>query len=196
MAAVVPSLSDRELADAVIADGAEWAFRELYNRHTPRVFQLILRLLSGRPSDAEDVLQEVWLHAVRGLPRFRWEAAFRTWLTSIAIAQTQEWWRRRGVRVFEALDDDVAAAKDAAPADRMDLESAIAALPTGYRTILVLHDVEGFTHDEIATRLGIAIGTSKSQLFAARRALRARLTPANATTMAGERTCEPYLKTT
>jgi RNA polymerase sigma-70 factor (ECF subfamily) len=178
MAADPLSPDDRELVDAIIRAGDEAAFRTLYRRYTPRLFQLILRLLGPRRADAEDVLQDVWIHAVRGLPGFRWDAALSTWLTAIAITQTREWWRRRGTQLFEPIEDGHALALAAQPGDRIDLDTAIAQLPDGYRAVLVLHDIEGFTHEEIADRLGVSIGTSKSQLFAARRAMRGKLAPA------------------
>jgi RNA polymerase sigma-70 factor (ECF subfamily) len=192
------SLTDRDLADAVVAGGAEWAFRELYARHTPRVFQLIRRMIGGERADAEDILQDVWIQAVRALPQFRWEATFSTWLTGIAINQTRTWWRRRGARPFDPVDERALVARDLPLGQRIDLEAALAQLPDGRRTVLVLHDIEGLTHEEIAERLGVAVGTSKSQLFAARRAMRAHLEPVATRSAAasGERRCEVFPKTT
>ena len=191
------SPTDRHLADTVIATGAEWAFRELYRRHTPRLFLLVLRLVGGARADAEDILQDVWMNAVGALPRFRWEAAFDTWLTGIAINQTRTFWRRKGTRIFDPIEDHPMTARPVPVGDRLDLETAVARLPDGYRAVLVLHDIEGLTHEEITERLGIAIGTSKSQLFAARRSMRAMLTPRDATTpVEGEPRCEPCLRTT
>jgi RNA polymerase sigma-70 factor (ECF subfamily) len=190
------SLTDRELADAVVAGGAEWAFRELYRRHSPRLFQLVLRLVGGARADAEDIVQDAWIHAVSALSRFRWEAAFETWLTGIAINQTRSFWRRKGTRLFDPIADDSLVARAAEVGDRLDLDAAIARLPHGYRVVLVLHDVEGWTHEEIGARLGIAIGTSKSQLFAARRAMRTHLAPRDAgAAIEEEPPCEPCLKT-
>jgi RNA polymerase sigma-70 factor (ECF subfamily) len=191
------ALTDRELADAVVSGGAEWAFRELYRRHSPRLFQLVLRLVGGARPDAEDIVQDAWINAVGALPRFRWEAAFETWLTGIAINQARSFWRRKGTRLFDPIADDAVVAKAVAVGDKLDLDAAIARLPHGYRAVLVLHDVEGLTHEEIGARLGIAAGTSKSQLFAARRAMRAHLSPKDdASEIEGERRCEPILKTT
>jgi RNA polymerase sigma-70 factor (ECF subfamily) len=168
--------SDRVLAELVLA-GEEEAFRRLYRRHTPRLFMLVLRLLGGERSDAEDVVQDTWLRAVEQLQRFRWEASFGSWLVAIGINVARESLRRRGRR----KEVDLEPALEPAPADpperveAVDLERAMAALPEGYRTVLVLHDVEGYTHEEIGARLGVTAGTSKSQLFHARRALRAAL---------------------
>ena len=153
--------------------GEEAAFRELYRLHTPRLFAVALRLLSRR-ADAEDAVQEAWLRAVRGVGGFRGESAFATWLTGIVIRCSLEGLRKRG----PAHPGGAEASINPAPHLTLDLERAVAALPDGYRAVLILHDVEGLTHDEIAGLLEIEPGTSKSQLFHARRALRARLRPA------------------
>ena len=155
--------------------GDEAAFRELYRLHTPRLFAVALRLLSRR-ADAEDAVQEGWLRAVRGLAGFRGESAFATWLTGIVIRCALEALRKRG----PAYSGSAEATVNHAPHLALDLERAIAALPDGYRTVLMLHDVEGLTHDEIAGLLEIEPGTSKSQLFHARRALRDHLRPLSA----------------
>jgi RNA polymerase sigma-70 factor (ECF subfamily) len=152
--------------------GDEAAFRELYRRHTPRVFAIALRLLSRR-ADAEDAVQEAWLRAVRGLDTFRGDSAFATWLTGIAIRCSLESLRKRGPLGRLVSEQTV----EPRPHETIDLEQAIAALPDGYRAVLLLHDVEGHTHEEVAALLDIEPGTSKSQLFHARRALRERLRP-------------------
>ncbi len=173
----LPAVPDRVLAAQVLA-GDEGAFRQLYRRHTPRLHQLALRLLGGVEADAEDVVQETWIKAVEKLETFRWESALGTWLHAIAVNVSREAARRRGRRQETELPEQEPPAP--APLERvevMDLERAIAELPEGYRAVLVLHDVEGFTHEEIGARLGIAAGTAKSQLFWARRAIRAQLAP-------------------
>lgn len=166
---------DRELAERVQRGGDEEAFRALYRRHTPYLYQFVLRLLDGREAEAEDVIQDTWLRAVAALSGFRWESALRTWLTGIALNRAREILRKRG-RWPGALPNTV---PDPGPPprvpDRIDLERAISALPPGYRAVLVLHDVEGFTHREISERLEIAVGTSRSQLHHARRAVRQAL---------------------
>jgi RNA polymerase sigma-70 factor (ECF subfamily) len=172
----LPSADDRSLADAVAGAGDERAFRELYRRHTPALYQLVLRMLGGVASDAEDVVQETWIRAVRQLSKFRWESSLRTWVTAIGLNLAREVLRKRARARTEELDDHLAlSARPVRDADRIDLERAIARLPNGYRAVLVLHDVEGFTHEEISRQLGIAVGTSKSQLFDARRAVRSLL---------------------
>jgi len=167
--------SDRSLAEQVLG-GDERAFRLLYRRHSPRLYLLVLRLLGGIEADAEDVVQETWLKATERLDAFRWEASFGSWLCAIGLNLARESLRRRGRRVEEPFDDS--ALPVPAPRERVetvDLERAIRSLPEGYRTVLILHDVEGYRHEEIAQRLGVTPGTSKSQLFHARRAMRAAL---------------------
>lgn len=157
---------------AVTAHGDEHAFRALYRRHTPALYAFACRLMGGESSEVEDIIQDAWLRAVRGLGEFGWRSSLRTWLSSIVLNCCRERWRE------SPEVTGVAADAPAAEGDlhlRMDLEAALAALPPRYRAVLVLHDVEGYTHDEIAERLGIQPGTSKSQLFHARRALRERL---------------------
>ena len=162
--------------DQVLA-GDEAAFRQLYRRHSPRLYQLVLRLLGGHEADAEDAVQDTWLKATERLGSFRWECAFGTWLCAIGLNVAREQMRRHGRRPEaawpEEMDPPAAAPLDLV--DAMDLEKALTQLPDGYRTVLVLHDVEGYTHEEIGTALGIAPGTSKSQLFWARQAVRAAL---------------------
>jgi len=167
------------LAEALARHGDERAFRQLYQRHTPRLYQLVLRFLGGREADAEDVVQETWVRAVRGLGEFRWDAALSTWVCGIGIRVAQDLLRRRArdhhVEWPEDFEPDIPAVPHG---ERIDLERAIALLPDGSRAVLVLHDVEGMKHVEIGELLGISPGTSKSQLHHARRMLRARLSPA------------------
>lgn len=176
VAAPAEVVSERALAERVLA-GDDLAFRQLYRRHTPRLHQLVLRLVGGREADAEDVVQDTWLKATERLGTFRWESAFGTWLCAIGLNVVREQARRRGRRPEVAWPTDHDPPQ-AAPLDRVepvDLERAIAQLPEGYRTVLILHDVEGYTHEEIGAAMGIAPGTSKSQLFWARQAVRAAL---------------------
>jgi len=169
---------DRSLAEAVAGTGDERAFRELYRRHTPALYQLVLRMLGGVAPDAEDVVQEAWVRAVRQLAKFRWESSLRTWLTAIGLNLARETLRKRARARTEEIDERLGlSARPVRDAERIDLERAIARLPNGYRAVLVLHDVEGFTHEEISRQLQIAVGTSKSQLFDARRAIRTLLQP-------------------
>ena len=172
---------DRALADRVVHEGDEMAFRALYRRHSPALYPFVLRVMGGSESDAEDVVQDTWLRAVRGLPAFRWQSKFRTWLLGIGLNRARELLRQRARR-GELLDPEPPPRlQPPADGDRIDLDRAISRLPDGYRMVLVLHDVEGFTHQEISRRLDIAAGTSRSQLHHARRTLRRYLDPEGVT---------------
>jgi len=166
------------LARAARGDGA--AFAELYREHVGRVFGLCLRLTADRAL-AEEHTQESFVRAWENLGRFRAEAAFGTWLYRIAANLALGGMRdrkRRGLKVVQGLDQDLldAVPEQASPVhEGLDLERAIAELPPGARAVFVLHDVEGWRHDEIAEQLGLAVGTSKAQLHRARRLLRRRL---------------------
>jgi RNA polymerase sigma factor (sigma-70 family) len=175
-AATIATAADRELAAALLDRGDESAFRELYHRHTPRLFQFVLRIVGGAEHDAEDVVQETWIRATEKLGEFRWEAAFGTWLTGIGLNVARTLLRRAGRwDSFQAAPEPWC--PPAQDGERIDLERALALLPAGYRVVLLLHDVEGYTHEEIGERLGVVPGTSKSQLSHARRALRQLLEP-------------------
>lgn len=174
--AVVPT-TDRVLAERLVEVGDESAFRELYRRHTPRLYQFVLRVMGGDELEAEDVVQDTWIKATRSLAGFRWESRLETWLTGIGLNLCRN--RLRSSGRWTDLNEHSLAAAPADPREsRIDLERAIALLPAGFRTVLVLHDIEGFKHAEIAERLGVTEGTSKSQLFGARRAMRRLLDPA------------------
>lgn len=169
------TVADRLLAERVWRDGDEHAFRTLYGRHTPALYQFALRLLGGHEHDAEDVVQETWIRAAEALGDFRWEASLRSWLFGIALNVCRNLFRRKD-RAWVTLQPAHEPATEAPTnVEQLDLEAAIAALPDGYRTVLVLHDVQGFTHEEIGRKLEISANTSKSQVSRARRALRAAL---------------------
>lgn len=168
-------LDDRRLARAYLRRRDEAAFRALYQRHTPVLFAVVLRLLQGSQADSEEVIQETWIRAGEKLDAFRWESALQTWLVSIAVNCARNRIRQRVTRSAAELGE-VSELPAASPIERdidpIDMERAIDALPDGYRQVLVLHDVHGHTHDEVAEMLGIAQGTSKSQLARARSSLR------------------------
>jgi RNA polymerase sigma-70 factor (ECF subfamily) len=155
------------------------AFEQLYREHAVRVYNLACRL-SGSLTEGEDLAQEVFVQVYRKLDSFRGDAALGTWIYRLATNLCLDHLRRRRVpgRENEPLDDTVNTAASTPPiaADSMDLERAIARLSPGYRAAFVLHDVEGFNHHEIAAILGIAEGTSKSQVHKARLKLREYLT--------------------
>lgn len=167
--------SDAALIAAAIG-GAEPAFRELFRRHTPHLLQFVTRVLGNSRTDAEDVVQDTWLRAYPALVTFRNESSFSTWLCSVGLRTAIDSMRRGRRHDAESLFDDSAFSVPPSNEDRVDIEAAIARLAPGYRMVLVLHDVEGFTHEEIGSQLGIAPGTSKAQLFKARRVMRALLT--------------------
>lgn len=180
-----------EKADATDAElvarcraGDSAAFEELYRQHAGRLYNLAYRM-SGGPADAEDLLQEIFLQAHRKLESFRGESSLGTWLYRLAMNLCVDHLRSRQTRSAAVTDSLDASPFDPAPTrsvagevnpTRLDLERAIAQLPPGCREAFLLHDVEGFEHREIADILGIAEGTSKSQVHKARMKLRAILT--------------------
>lgn len=158
-------------------EGDAQAIRALYDRYAPRVFALVRRF-AGDEDLARDYAQEAWIRALRALPTFRGESRFSTWLHRIAVnsalqaARTGENRRRR--EVTSQLDAPVPPAEgDALLQQRLEL--ALDQLPEGMRRVLILHDVEGYTHDEIGEVLGVTAGTSKSQLSKARAKMRVLL---------------------
>lgn len=170
--------SDRDLVAAVIRSGDEHAFRDLYRRHTPRLYRIAVRIGADREQLAEDAVHDVWIRAVERFAAFEWRSTLATWLTGILVNRVRELRRDRRRQATEPLDEwTVPDETSPFPDDRLDLEEAIAALSPGYRAVVVLHDIEGFTHDEIASLLSIDPGTSKSQLSRARARLRHWLDP-------------------
>src|SRR5450755_4396659 len=154
-----------------VADGDERAFRTLYRRYTPKLRGLVLRMLGGHQSESDDVVQDSWLRAVGSIRRFRGDSSFSSWLNGIGVRVTWEAIRRRRPTIaLVAGDEPRSDSPDSA--ERLDLEEALRQLPDEQRTVVVLHDVEGFGHDAIAESLGIAVGTSRSHLSRARKALR------------------------
>lgn len=161
---------DGDLVARFCARGDEGAFRALHSRHSPAVFALLRRLVGG---EAQDALQETWMRAARRMHAFRRESSLRTWLVGIALNTAREMWRER-VPSGE-LDPDRRRAGGLGSEDALDLQQAVAALPPGYRSVLLLHDSWGYTHAEIGAFLDVDEGTSKSQLAHARAAVRRRL---------------------
>lgn len=168
-----PPSDDLALAERV-ASGDEAAFNTLYRTHGSRIYSLARRL-SGDPTLAEDMTQEVFLHLLRKIGLFRGQAALATWLYRVAMNFCISYLRSHRFPPASDEDADGLSSGDAPVVSLhrwLDLDSAIASLPGGYREILVLHDVEGLRHEEIATLLGISAGTSKSQLHHARLKMR------------------------
>src|SRR5437879_5822086 len=137
--------------------------------------------MAGSPETGEDLLQEIFLQAYRKIGGFKGDAAVGTWLYRLALNHCLDFVRSRQAKMDKAtgaIDDESgmpAAVRRESPVERLDLERAIGRLPEGCREVFVLHDVEGYEHKEIAAMLGIAEGTSKSQVFKARMKLRALL---------------------
>lgn len=171
---------DDALVDRLARTGDARAFDVLYRRHTSRLYSTACRLTHDADV-AADLVHDAWVGAVESLLTFERRSSFRTWITGILINRHREHERatRREVGrsddAVELADAVSAAPLDRAGIDRLDLEAAIAALPPGFRQVLVLHDIEGFTHEEIAAALGLAPGTSKSQLARARQRVREML---------------------
>ncbi len=186
-----PPTSDRpapggvsEAADvALAAAGDQRAFERLYRSHVARIHALARRMAGGGSggrgeADPDELTQDVFVRAWERLGTFRGEAAFGTWLHRLAVNVILNW--RRGAAqarrwLDEGADAELLEAARQAGAEALDLEGAIAKLPPGARQVFVLHDVEGFKHEEIADMIGVTAGTSKAQLHRARMLLRALL---------------------
>ena len=167
--------SDMELVALFAEAGHVPSFEALYDRHADYIFRVALRMVGNREA-AEDATQEAWIRASRAMASFRGQSAFRTWICGIAINCCRETWRKR--RLPSAGSDDVPvepAANTPDPLDAVAVRRALNLMDQDGREALILHDVLGHTHDEIARILGIAPGTSKSRLFRARRTLRGLL---------------------
>lgn len=171
--------SDHELAKAA-AHGDMGAFETLYERHHRRVYSLCLRMVANA-TEAEDLTQEVFVQLFRKIGSFRGESAFTTWLHRMTVNHVLMHFRKRGVRLEKTTEEgeigelqDIVQSISERPRfiDRIALDKAISELPPGYRSVFVLHDVEGFEHEEVADLLGVSVGTSKSQLHKARMRLR------------------------
>jgi RNA polymerase sigma-70 factor, ECF subfamily len=170
--------------DAILIQQAQQgdaaAVRALYQRHAGRVYAVVRRL-AGDDALAEDWAQEAWVRAFRALPAFRGDSLFTTWLHRIAVNSALHGRRSRERRTGreEPMDETACTGPTGdRTVLRLRLEKAMARLPEGMRKVLVLHDVEGYTHEEIGQMLGVAPGTCKSQLFKARAKMREMLAPA------------------
>lgn len=161
-------------------DGDERAMRLLWNQHAPHV-EAVVRRLAGDPDLAQDIAQEVWIQIFRALPSWRGDAKFSTWIHRVAINRTLNALRpvKRTAAVESEIEEHSVIVEQDAERRMLaqNIEAAAAQLSPGARTVFYLHDVEGFTHEEIAEQLGITPGGSKSQLFKARAKLRRLLAP-------------------
>ncbi|CAN5174334.1 RNA polymerase sigma factor [soil metagenome] len=165
------------------ANGNLAAFELIYERYHRRTYSLCLRMSSSQ-TEAEDLTQEVFIQLFRKIGSFRGDSAFSTWLHRLTVNQVLMHFRRRSVKNERTSDDgempEQTVRGSANPnkmqvVDRIALKNAIGELPNGYRNVFVLHDVEGFEHEEVARMMGISVGTSKSQLHKARLKLRGLL---------------------
>ena len=162
--------------------GDEAALEALFRRFETPVYTLARRL-TGSPHDAEDVLQETFLEVVRSIRRFRGDGSLAGWIRKVAASKAFMRLRTRNVRGEKELSDDLADPARANPgggvaaADRVDLEAALGQLPATARAVIWLHDVEGYSHDEIAVMAGRTASFSKSQLARAHARLRELLAP-------------------
>ena len=175
----VKSAKDFELTQAA-ANGNMVAFEEIYNRHHRRVYSICLRMLQNA-TEAEDLTQDVFIQLHRKIGSFRGDSAFTTWLHRMTVNQVLMHFRKRNVKFEKTTEEGETPVQivsgTANPlkmpvVDKIAIEHAIEQLPTGYRNVFVLHDVEGYEHEEVARILGCSVGTSKSQLHKARLKLR------------------------
>ena len=158
-------------------EGDERAVRALYDRYSPRVYAVVRRI-AGEDDLAHDYAQETWIRALRALPSFRGEARFSTWLHRIAVNTALQAVRKAKTTSMREVPLPEVVAVGPRVGDVLlerKLEQAMDQLPEGMRKVLILHDVEGYTHEEIGTALGVTSGTSKSQLFKARAKMRRML---------------------
>lgn len=165
------------------AAGEMEAFERIYHRYYNRVYGLCMNMTRSVPN-AEDLTQEVFIQVFRKIDTFRGESSFTTWLHRLTVNQVLMHFRKPGVKTELPTEDDKIPTRIAsgtenprqmALIDRISLEEAIRQLAPGYRTVFILHDVEGYQHEQIGRMLGCAIGTSKSQLHKARLKLRSLL---------------------
>jgi RNA polymerase sigma factor (sigma-70 family) len=183
MPAPSPAVAAEDSDDALVrasCAGDMAAFEALYRRHVGRIHGVILRLVGGHHARAEDLTQDAFVRAWQALPSYRFESAFGTWLYRLAAnTALMELRRRRSQPSMEADDgyDGIGTVDTAGQTMALstDLERVVASLPPRARAVLVLHDVEGWKHEEIAAQLDMAVGSSKAQLHRARMLLRTRL---------------------
>jgi RNA polymerase sigma-70 factor (ECF subfamily) len=179
----VPSNSgpstDFELTQAA-AEGDMRAFEEIYQRHHRRVYSICLRMLQNA-AEAEDLTQDVFIQLYRKVGSFRGDSAFTTWLHRLTVNQVLMHFRKRNVKFERTTEEGETPVQIVSGTenpfrmpivDKIALDNAIAQLPEGYKNVFVLHDVEGFEHEEVARILGCSVGTSKSQLHKARLKMR------------------------
>jgi RNA polymerase sigma-70 factor, ECF subfamily len=165
------TLKDKWLVEEFLLLRSETAFNKLYKRHSTMLYKVALQIANGEEVIAEDLIQNTWLKAIQKLGEFRWESSLRTWLIGILIYTGKEYLRK--YKNFDPIDDIHKPTSQEKPlSSSIDLDNAISKLPAGYRIVLILHDIEGYKHEEIGEILGIKSGTSKSQLSHARKMMK------------------------
>ena len=171
------AFDERRVVQKFLETREEKEFRQLYKRHTLPLYRLALGLTGYDQTGAQDIIQEMWLRAILQLPEFRWQSALKTWLSGIVINCCREYHRKQKMSDVNVDQfENVLRGSDEKIENKIDIHNALSALPHGYREVLVLHDLEGYKHAEIAELLGINTGTSKSQLFNARQTIKKFLT--------------------
>ncbi len=168
-------MEDKLLVRDFLNTKSEQAFLKLYRSKTPHLYKMALRLTQDE-LQSEDLIQEMWIVAIRKLDSFQWKSELKTWLIGIMINlfRSQRKQQEEAMATIEHAPE-VAVSFELPLVTATDLERAISQLPAGYRQIILLHDLEGYKHREIAELLDITEGTSKSQLFHARKTLRTYL---------------------
>ncbi len=162
-------MKDQILVSNFIKTRSEKSFQKLYRAKTPHIYQMALRL-SQDEAIAQELVQQMWVVAITKIEDFQWKSELKTWLIGI-LFNLYRTLRKRGERLVE-VEEYSSESVQPTISTKMDLEGAISQLPPGYRQILILHDIEGYKHREIAEILDVSEGTSKSQLFHARKAMR------------------------
>ena len=155
-------------------EGDARAVRSLYDRYSPRVYAVVRRI-AGDDQTAQDYAQETWVRVIRALPTFRGESKFSTWLHRVAVNAALQARRRESTRQDREVpipDTVPGPSSTGDPLLAQRLEAALDRLPERMRRVLILHDVEGYTHQDIGELMGVTPGTSKSQLFKARAKMR------------------------
>lgn len=167
-------MNDKHLVDEFLKHRSEKAFSTLYTAKTPRLYKMALRLTGHNQHQAEELIQEMWFIAIKKLVSFEWRSELMTWLTGILInlSRSEKKQNARETRAQETLVADSEEEIEETRFSTDDLEHAMNKLSPGYRQVVILHDIEGYKHKEIAELLNFNEGTSKSQLHHARKALR------------------------
>lgn len=168
-------LSDQELVKQFLDSRSDAAFRTLYRGKTPHLYQMALRLTAFNAFEADELIQMMWITAIKRLDTFGWKSSLKTWLTGILININRD--ELKKVVSKQKLTESLSTTNNTPTStSAYDVETALTHIAVGYRKVIILHDIEGYQHKEIAALLHISEGTSKSQLFQARKALRLQLT--------------------